>query len=85
MKVCVSNWSDVSRFRIVSVLMEIILNGKQRDIEDSSTVSCLLESLQLQGNIAVEINESIVPRSQFDSHIIYPGDKIEIVHAIGGG
>ena len=85
MKVCVSNWSDVSRFRIVSVLMEIILNGKQRDIEDSSTVSGLLESLQLQGNIAVEINESIVPRSQFDSHIIYPGDKIEIVHAIGGG
>ena len=65
--------------------MEVILNGKQCDIEESCTISHLLDSLQLAGNIAVEINESIVPRSQFDSHTISPGDKIEIVHAIGGG
>jgi sulfur carrier protein len=35
--------------------------------------------------LAMEINEEILPRSQFDSYILSAGDKVEIVHAIGGG
>ena len=65
--------------------MEIVLNGKSSSIEDSSSVSQLLESLQPEGRLAVEINGRIVTRSKFDTHILNPGDKIEIVYAIGGG
>jgi thiamine biosynthesis protein ThiS len=65
--------------------MEIILNGKPCTIGDQCSVLQLLDNLQLEGKLAVEINEHIIPRSQFDSHIIGSGDKIEIVHAIGGG
>ena len=65
--------------------MEIILNGKPCAIGDQCSVLQLLDNLQLEGKLAVEINEHIIPRSQFGSHIISSGDKIEIVHAIGGG
>ncbi|MEE8320777.1 MAG: sulfur carrier protein ThiS [Gammaproteobacteria bacterium] len=65
--------------------MEIILNGKPCSTGDPCSVSGLLERLQLEGKLAVEINEHIIPRSQFDSHIVSAGDKVEIIHAIGGG
>lgn len=35
--------------------------------------------------IAVEINGSILPKSEYDSYIINDGDKIEIVNFVGGG
>ncbi|MGB5715785.1 MAG: sulfur carrier protein ThiS [Gammaproteobacteria bacterium] len=66
--------------------MHIILNGDQREFPDSLSASQLLQDLGLTGKrLALEINRKIVPRSTFDSHIIQPGDRIEIVHAIGGG
>ena len=65
--------------------MEILLNGNPCTIGDQCSVLQLLDNLQLEGKLAVEINERIIPRSQFGSHIISSGDNIEIVHAIGGG
>ena len=66
--------------------MHIILNGDQREFPDSLSASQLLQDLGLTGKrLALEINREIVPRSTFDSQIIQPGDRIEIVHAIGGG
>jgi len=65
--------------------MEIILNGIPCSICASCSVSELLETLQLEGKLAVEINKHIIPRSRFDTHIVSAGDKVEIVHAIGGG
>ncbi len=66
--------------------MHIILNGAPREIPDSLSASQLLDDLGLAGKrLALEVNREIVPRSTFDSHMIRPGDHIEIVHAIGGG
>ena len=66
--------------------MHIILNGDRREFPDSLSASQLLDNLGLTGQrLALEVNREIVPRSTFDSHIIQPGDHIEIVHAIGGG
>lgn len=51
-----------------------------------STLQALLESLDMtRGRVAVEINQEIIPRSQHVEHVLKDGDKIEIVHAIGGG
>ena len=66
--------------------MNITLNGDNRDIPDNANVSQLIEILGLSNKrLAMEINEEIVPRSNFSDHIIQSGDNIEIVGAIGGG
>ena len=66
--------------------MNIILNGTKSEYPDKLSANELLHSLGLADKrLALEINEEIVSRSTFDSHIINPGDRVEIVHAIGGG
>ncbi len=66
--------------------MEIIVNGEARQVPESYTVLALLEELQLVGRrLAVEVNLDIVPRSLHGEHQLQAGDKVEIVHAIGGG
>ena len=66
--------------------MNIIINGASRDVPDNLSASELLLSLDLADKrLALEVNQKIIPRSTFASHAIQPGDKVEIVHAIGGG
>jgi len=65
--------------------MNIILNGESREFDDIVTVRDLLNRLQLEGRLAVEVNEQIVPQSEFSTHQLSSGDRIEIVRAIGGG
>jgi sulfur carrier protein len=66
--------------------MKIILNGSTRDVPDNLSASELILSLGLANKrLALEINREIVPRSTFENHIIHPEDRVEIVHAIGGG
>jgi sulfur carrier protein len=66
--------------------MHILLNGENHELEDSLSISALLEQTGLSGKrIAVEVNESIVPRSLHGDTFVNEGDKIEIIHAIGGG
>lgn len=66
--------------------MEIFVNGEAREVDAPYTVADLIASLELQGRrLAVEVNLDIVPRSQHEAHQLQAGDKVEIVHAIGGG
>jgi len=66
--------------------MNIILNGETRDVPDACTAARLVEILELgERRIAMEINMEIVPRSRYASHPLHEHDRVEIVHAIGGG
>jgi thiamine biosynthesis protein ThiS len=66
--------------------MDIILNGSPREVPDNASAGELLVSLGLADKrLALEVNREIVPRSSFDTHVLNPGDRVEIVHAIGGG
>ena len=66
--------------------MRIELNGERTDIPEPATVTDLLAQLDLtERRIAVEINEDVVPKSQFGQRQLSPGDRVEIIHAIGGG
>ncbi len=70
--------------------MQIQLNGEAYtlapDLTSAPTVEQLLESLGLAGRrIAVEVNEEIVPRSEHATTRLIEGDRVEVVHAIGGG
>ncbi|QLC72820.1 sulfur carrier protein ThiS [Pseudomonas sp. LPB0260] len=66
--------------------MRIQLNGEAFELPDGQTVADLLGRLDLAGRrIAVELNLDIVPRSQHASTALRDGDRVEVVHAIGGG
>jgi len=66
--------------------MDILLNGKPRLLAGPITVLQLLQAYELDvRRVAVELNEEIVPRSQHQAKQLQPGDRVEIVHAIGGG
>lgn len=66
--------------------MAIQLNGDTRQLPEGATVATLLDELSLtERRVAVEINQEIVPRSEHAGHALTAGDRVEIIHAIGGG
>ena len=66
--------------------MKILLNGTPTDVADAVTLAELIHALDL-GNrrLAIEVNTELVPRSRFDQHRLAPDDRVEIIHAVGGG
>ncbi len=65
--------------------MKLLINGEARELE-AGTLAELVAALGLTGRrIAIERNGEIAPRSQHASTALHDGDRIEIVHAIGGG
>lgn len=66
--------------------MHIRLNGEDLAIDTCSTIAALLTQQGLADRrVAVEVNGDIVPRGRHAEHAIHEGDRIEIVHALGGG
>jgi sulfur carrier protein len=66
--------------------MEITLNGDRRELPDGLTAAGLVELLGLAGRrYAMEINGELAPRSTHAQRVLMPGDRIEIVQAVGGG
>jgi sulfur carrier protein len=66
--------------------MLIHLNGAEHDLPEDTTIAALLERMQLTGRrVAVEVNLEIVPRSLHATACLAEGDRVEVVHAIGGG
>ncbi|MCF6217863.1 MAG: sulfur carrier protein ThiS [Gammaproteobacteria bacterium] len=66
--------------------MQIFVNGESRTVKEGFTAAQLVEELGLTGQrVAMEVNLDIVTRSQYPQHTFSEGDKIEVVHAIGGG
>jgi len=66
--------------------MQIFINGEQREITDGLHMDALVEMLGLTGQrIAIEVNEELVPRSRFAEHALQPGDRVEVIQAVGGG
>jgi len=66
--------------------MQVQINGEQRQFNHPQSVETILESLGLDARkIAVEHNLEIVPRSAYGATGVGEGDRLEIVHFIGGG
>lgn len=66
--------------------MRIVLNGNERDVERDTTVAELLAASGLASKrIAIEINREIVPKSDYAARRLAADDRVEVVHAIGGG
>ena len=66
--------------------MDINLNGEPRASAVATTVAQLLLDEGLgERRVAVEVNGEIVPRGAHAAHALGAGDKVEVVHALGGG
>jgi thiamine biosynthesis protein ThiS len=66
--------------------MKLTINGETRAVGAARDLAALVASLGLDPKkVAVERNLEIVPRSAYASTVLAEGDRIEIVHFIGGG
>ena len=66
--------------------MRVVVNGKNEEIDDGSTVADLVRRFDLTPpRVAVEVNLELVPRATYDATALNSGDRIEIVTFVGGG
>lgn len=65
---------------------KIVINGEEQAISSGKNLDELLDILELEKrSIAIELNQNLIPKSDWENHIIKSGDKIEIVQFVGGG
>ena len=67
--------------------MDLTINGEKMNIPDTAkTVSELLNHFQLGDKVLiVELNEAILEKNTHEGTLLSDGDRIEIVHFVGGG
>ncbi|MDY2589415.1 MAG: sulfur carrier protein ThiS [Agathobacter sp.] len=65
--------------------MMVVINGEKLDIDGMLLLTYLEENNYPLERIAVEINEEIVPKSQYDTVVLNDGDTVEVVSFVGGG
>jgi sulfur carrier protein len=69
--------------------LSVILNGQPRSFDSlamSANLEQLIGELGLKGDrVAVELNGEIVPRARWVETIVKEGDRLEVVHFVGGG
>ena len=69
--------------------MKLQINGEERDFNDSPSpflLAALVERLGMKADrVAVELNRDIVPRDRWAETELHEGDRLEIVHFVGGG
>ncbi len=73
----------------MSDLLTLTLNGQNREFDglrDGATLDLLVDALGLKGDrVAVELNGEIVPRAAWPQARLSSGDRLELVHFVGGG
>lgn len=66
--------------------MKIVINGEDEEFNNELTILELLihRDLNREG-VAVALNRSVIPRTEHATTMIREGDKVEVIHAVGGG
>jgi thiamine biosynthesis protein ThiS len=66
--------------------MTLIINGQPREFASLATLSDLVTQLGMKPDrVAIELNRDLIPRDRWPTTQIGDGDKLEIVHFVGGG
>ncbi|WP_100331064.1 sulfur carrier protein ThiS [Bacillus xiapuensis] len=67
--------------------MNVVINGKKEKVDLSdSTAAALLKAFDLdRKTVIVEVNGKIIPKNELETAGIADGDRIELVHFVGGG
>ncbi len=67
--------------------MNLVINGKETNINDGLTVNQLLtqENVQMPDMVSVELNGQILKRTKFEETVLKADDKVEFLYFMGGG
>jgi thiamine biosynthesis protein ThiS len=66
--------------------MNLQINGEDKTYDAPLTLAALIATMGLKSDrVAVELNRDIVPRDQWEQTSLSDGDRLEIVHFVGGG
>ena len=66
--------------------MRVELNGEPKELDEGTTLATLIERLSLAPErVAVELNRDVVRRADWPATRLADGDRVEIVHFVGGG
>jgi thiamine biosynthesis protein ThiS len=66
--------------------MEIIFNGKPRELQSGSSIQEFLDQLQFDClQVVVEHNRNIISRQRLADTLLSDGDTLEVIHFVGGG
>ncbi len=66
--------------------MNLTINGESRVVSLAESLGALIEQLGMKSDrVAIELNREIVPREQWAVTPLQDGDRLEIVHFVGGG
>ena len=67
--------------------MNLVINGKETNINDGLTVNELLaqENVQMPDMVSVELNGQILRRTRFEETVLKDDDKVEFLYFMGGG
>lgn len=66
--------------------MKLVINGEERDVANVATLAALIAQLGMKADrVAVELNREIVSRPSWEGTPLRDGDRLEIVHFVGGG
>ena len=69
-----------------STLVNLRVNGEPQIVATGCTVEGLIGLLGFgQRRVAIAVNRDVIPRSAFATHRLGPGDRVEILEAVGGG
>ena len=73
-------------FLLYTLGMTVVVNGEPKEFPNGRSLAAFIELLGLKGDrIAVELNREIAPRSRWTEISLAEGDRLEIVHFVGGG
>ena len=68
--------------------MKVLVNGRERELPDAATVRAAVEALELPAagrGVAVAVDAEVVPRTEWDTHELQDGARVEVLRAIQGG
>jgi sulfur carrier protein len=66
--------------------MTLTINGENREFSSIRTLSDLVTHLGMKADrVAIELNRELIPRDRWNATQLSDGDKLEIVHFVGGG
>jgi thiamine biosynthesis protein ThiS len=66
--------------------LRLYVNGEYREFSDTISLDQLVNELELPAlRVAIEVNRKVIRRADWSSTLIKDGDRVEIVHFVGGG
>jgi sulfur carrier protein len=68
--------------------MRVLLNGSEAELADGATVQTAVQALELPAagrGVAVAVDAAVVPRTEWETHELREGARVEVLRAIQGG